>query len=131
MSFWVTNNKLLQKLHQNVVFSISNLINIEFDSESFYRDNDKYTKVKVNSYGDKVNNNFQHDKIPKENASYDDLSLIVLDSFIRVIRKYYPQTLLEECKYKIKKNEKYNFINDGLEPDIESDTESDNDKSSD
>ena len=29
--------------------------------------------------------------------------MIMLDSVIRVNKKYYPQTLLEECKYEIKK----------------------------
>ena len=28
----------------------------------------------------------------------------MLDSVIRVNKKYYPQTRLEECKYEIKKN---------------------------
>ena len=41
--------------------------------------------------------------MPKENASYKCFSLIVRDSVIRVSKKYYPQTLLEECKYEIKK----------------------------
>ena len=37
----------------------------------------------------------------------------MLDSAIRVNKKHYPQTLLEECKYKIKKNEtKKNFTDD-------------------
>ena len=39
----------------------------------------------------------------KENASYKCLSLIMLDSVIRVNKKYYPQHFLEECKYEIKK----------------------------
>ena len=69
--------------------------------------------------------------MPKVNASYDCLSLIVLDSVIRGNKNYYPPTLLEECKYQIKKNKKYNLINDGLELGTESDTEFDNDKSSD
>ena len=42
--------------------------------------------------------------MPKESASYDFLSLITLDSVIRVNKKYYTQALLEECKYKIRKN---------------------------
>ena len=49
-----------------------------------------------------------------------------LDFVIRVNKKYYPQTLLEECKYKIRKNKRHNRINDDLERDTESDTESDN-----
>ena len=55
-------------------------------------------------YGDKVSTNFQGKKVPKENASYKWLSLIILDSVIRVNEKYYPQTLLEECKCVIRKN---------------------------
>ena len=43
------------------------------------------------------NTNFQGKKVPKENASYKCLSLIMLKSVIRVNKKYYPQTLLEEC----------------------------------
>ena len=45
-------------------------MNTEFDSEPVYDDNDKYIKTKINSYGDKINTNFQVKKIPKENASY-------------------------------------------------------------
>ena len=43
-------------------------------------------------------------KIPKENASYKCLSLIMSESVIRANKTYYPQTLLEECKYKITRN---------------------------
>ena len=34
---------------------IGNLINIEFDSEPVYGDNNKYIKTKIKLYGDKVN----------------------------------------------------------------------------
>ena len=52
----------------------------------------------------------------------------MLDSVIRVNKKYYPQTLLEECKYVIRKNKLENFINDDLDlsPSDESDNESNN-----
>ena len=65
----------------------------------------------------------------------------MLDSAIKVNKKYYPQTLLEECKYVIRKNKMENLINDYLdlrssdesdnEYDNESDNESDSDESSD
>ena len=38
----------------------------------------------------------------------------MLDSVIRVIKKDYPQTLLEECKYVIRKNKMENLINNDL-----------------
>ena len=53
----------------------------------------------------------------------------MLGSVIRVNKKYYPQTLLEECKYIIKNNKIENHINDDLDlssSDNESDNEFDN-----
>ena len=122
MSFKVSDNKQLKK-YNKIWEKISNLMNIEFDSEPVYCDGDKYKKTKIKMYEDRVNTNFQGKKVPKENASYKCLSLIMLDSVIRVNKKYYPQTLLEECKYAIRKNKLENFINDDLD---ESDNESDN-----
>ena len=52
----------------------------------------------------------------------------MLDSAIRANKIYYPQTLLKECKYVIKKNKMENLINDDLDlsSSDESDNESDN-----
>ena len=59
----------------------------------------------------------------------------MLDFVIRANKKYYPQTILEERKYKMKKNKMDNLINDDLDPCLsdESNNESDNgfDKGSD
>ena len=68
MSFKVDNNKLLKK-YNKIWGKISNLMNIEFDSEPVYGDNDKYIKTKMKMYEDRVNTNFQGRKVPKENAS--------------------------------------------------------------
>ena len=134
MSFKVSHNKLLKKFNK-IWEKISNLMNIELDSQPVYGDNDKFIKTKITFYGDKVNTNLQGKKLPKENASYKRFSFIMLDSVIRVNKKYYPQTLLEECKYVIRKNKMENLINQDLslsdESDDESDNESGNDESSD
>ena len=138
MSFKTSDNKLLKK-YTKIWERVSSFMNIKFDSESVYGDNVKYIKRKIKSYGDKINTHFQSKKIPKENASYKCLPLIILDSVIRANEKYYPQTLLEECKYEIKKNKMENFVNDDLdlsssdecdsEFDSGSDNGSENDKS--
>ena len=122
MSFKASDNKLLRK-YNKIWGKISNLINIEFDSEPVY-DNDKYIKTKIKMYEDRVNTNFQGKQVRKENALYKSISLIVLDSVIRVNKKYYLQTLLEECKYVIRKNKMESLINDDL--DLTSSDESDN-----
>ena len=41
-------------------------MNIIFDSEHIYGDNDKYIKTKIKSYGDKINKNFQGQKYQKK-----------------------------------------------------------------
>ena len=54
----------------------------------------------------------------------------MLDSVIRANKKFYPQILLQECKYVIRKNKMENLINNDLslsssdERDNESDNES-------
>ena len=55
----------------------------------------------------------------------------MLDSVIRVNKKYYPQILLEECKHVTRKNKMENLIHDYL--DLSSSDKSDNeiDKGSD
>ena len=53
----------------------------------------------------------------------------MVHSIIRVSKKYYPQKLLEECKYEIKKTEMENRINDNLDLSLsgnENGNESDN-----
>ena len=79
-------------------------MNKKYESKPVYGDSDKYIKRKIKSYGDKMNTNFHGNKMPKENTSYKCLSLIMLDCVIIVNKKYYPQTLLEESKYEVKKN---------------------------
>ena len=122
MSFKVSDNNLLKK-YNKIWEKISNLMKIEFDRDPVYGDNDNYIKTKIKMYEDIVKTNFQGKKVPKENASYKCLSLIMLlDSVIRVNKKYYV----------IRKNKMENLINDDLdlsssdESDSEVDNESDN-----
>ena len=76
MSFKVSDNKLLKK-YKKTWKKVGNILNIEFDNELVYRDVDKYIKTKIKMYGDRVNTNFQGKKVPKENASYKCISLIM------------------------------------------------------
>ena len=58
------------------------------------------------------------------------LSIIILDSVIKANKKYYPQTLLEECKYVQQKTKTENLIHDDLEK-SESDSDSNDEIQSD
>ena len=114
MSLKVSDKNLLKK-YTKIWGRVSSLIGKEFDVEPVYGDSDKYIKTKIKSDGDTVNTNFQGKKVQKENALYKCLSLILLDSVIRVNKKYHSQTLLEECQYEIKKNKMENLINDDFD----------------
>ena len=68
MPFKVIDNELLKK-YNKIWEKISNLLNIEFDSEPVYGDGGKYLKTKLKMSEDRVNTNFQGKKVSKENAS--------------------------------------------------------------
>ena len=114
MSFKVTDKKLLNK-YNKIWEKVEELLNVKFESKPIYGEDDKYIKAKIKSYQDKVNTNFQGKKTPKENSSYKCLSIITLESIIKVNKKYHPQILLDECKCEVKNKKVLNLINDDLE----------------
>ena len=128
MSFKISNKQFLKKYNQ-IWKKVEKLLKIEFNSELVYVDNDKYIKTKIKIYNSSIITNFQNKKMPKEKTPCKCLSIIMLDSVIKAKKKYYPQTLLEECKYEQEKIKLENLIDDDLEKNSsdESDSESDND----
>ena len=88
MSF-VADDKELLKKYTKVWYKISDLIGKKIDSEPVY--GDKCIKTKINSYNNNMNTNFQGEgdskKVPKEGCSYKCLSLIALDSVIKMGKK--------------------------------------------
>ena len=128
MSFKISDKQLLKKYNQ-IWKRVEKLLKIEFDSEPVYGDNDKYIKTKIKIYAGSIITNFQGKKMLNKKAPCKCLSIIMLDSVIKANKKYYPQTLLEECKYEPKKIKIENFIDDDLEKSSsdESGSESDND----
>ena len=71
-----------------------------FESEPVY--SNKYIKTKIKLYNNRINTNFQGNKIPEDNEYCTSLSVILLDSIVNVDGKYYPQIFLES-KYAVKK----------------------------
>ena len=76
------------------------LMKISFESKPVDGDDDKYIKTKIKIYADSIITNFHNKKMPKEKAPCKCLSIIMIDSVVKANKKYYPQTLSEECKYK-------------------------------
>ena len=102
MFFKISDRQLLKNLNQ-MCKRVEKLLKIEFDSKPVYGDNHKYIKTKLKIYAGSMITNFQSKKISKEKAPCNCLLMIMLDSVTKAKKKYYPQTLLEECKYEPKK----------------------------
>ena len=122
MSFRVKDKQLL-KNYNKIWEKVEKLMKIDFESKPVYGDDDKYIKTKIKTYEKSIITNFHNKKTPKEKASCKCLSIIMIDSVIKANKKYYPQPLLEECKYIQKKMKTENYIDEELEK-SESDSES-------
>ena len=129
MSFIVKNKQILTK-YTKIWETIEGLMKINFKSKPVYGDADKYIKTKIKTYADNKITNFHNKKMPKEKAPCKCLSIIMIDSIIKANKKYYPQTLLEECKYIQEKIKIENYINEDLE-NSESDSDFNNETESD
>ena len=114
MSFVVKDKKLFKK-YSKIWKTIEGLMKITFESKPVYGEDVKYIKTKIKTYAGNIITNFHNKKMPKEKAPCKCLSIIMIDSVIRVNKKYYPQTLLEECKYIQEKIKIENYINKDLE----------------
>ena len=125
LSFMVKNKQLL-KSYTKIWETIEKLMKINFESNPVYGDDVKYIKTKIKTYAGSIITNFYNKKMPKEKAPCKCLSVIMIDSVIKANKKYYPQTLLEECKYTQEKIKIENYVNNDLEDsDSNIETESD------
>ena len=117
--FFTDNNEFLER-YTAIWEKISDLI---------YKN--KYINTKIRSYNNDIKTNFRNidnknNKLPEKNKPYKWVSLISLDSIIKINKKYYPQTLLQECVYKLINKKVENIItNINLDSSSESDNELD------
>ena len=128
MSFFTNNNEFLER-YTAIWEKITDLVNKKFDSDTIY--NNKYINTKIRSYNNDIITNFRNidnnnNKLPEKNKPYRCISLISLDSIIKINKKYYPQTLLQECVCKLINKKVENIItNIDLDSSSESENESD------
>ena len=128
MSFFTNNNEFLER-YNAIWEKISDLVNKKFDRDPIY--NNKYINTKIRSYNNDIITNFRNiynknNILPGKNKPYKCVSLISLDSIIKFNKKYYPQTLLEECVCKLINKKVENIItNINLDSSSESENESD------
>ena len=108
------SDKELLKKYEKIWKRTEKLLRITFDSKHVYGDDEKHIKTKIKTNGDSVITSFHSKKTPKQKAPCRFLSIIMLDSVIKAKKKYYPQTLLGECKYEQKRIKIENLTDDDL-----------------
>ena len=116
MSF-VTDDEKIYKKYNKIWEVIRNLLKIDFTVNPVRDDIYLVAKFKISN---KINrttfNNNNHISIEKDH--YICIPVIDIDS----VKKAYPQAYLEQCKYKLKKREIVNYVDDEI---IDEDSDSD------
>ena len=102
-----------QKSIKKLGKKVKNSIRKEFDTELVY--NEKHLTVKIKSYNGKINKDFHNNKIPQQSSKFICLSVIQIDSVFRTGKNYYPQVIVEECKYVAKEKKMPEYITDDIE----------------
>ena len=81
---------------------------IRIHSQPIY--DDKYIRTNVKAFSSMVNTLFSGNEIPKERNHYICITVVFIDSTLRVDKRNYPQVYLEQCKHKIKRRKPVDFV---------------------
>ena len=80
----------------------------------------------------KITTNFHNNKVPREGSQLIFLSVILIDPAFRTGKNYYPQVLLEECKYVAKRKKKIpQYIINNIKTSSDSERENSDNENSD
>ena len=94
MIFFLLEKKNIVQKYNKTWKKNSNTMQKGFDSKPVY--DEKHLKIKMKSYGDKINTNFNDNEMHKEGCYCVYLFLILINSIFKMRKKYYPLEFLEE-----------------------------------
>ena len=120
MSFVTDDEKVYQK-YDEIWNVVKGLLKLKFAASPIR--NDKYILAKLKIFKKKYLTTFNNNNIvPIEKNHYICITVIDIDSVLKIDKKAYPQAYLEECKYKLKKRKPLSFIDSEI---IDDDSDSD------
>ena len=125
MSFVMDDEKIYEKYNE-IWEVVRKLLKAKF-TVGPVRD-DKYIITKLKIFNGTNRTTFTKDTIPIERNLYTCIPALDIDSVLKIDNKRtYPQAYLEQCKYKLKKRKRVNFIDDEIIDDDSDDSyDSDN-----
>ena len=118
---FVTDDEKIYEKYNKIWEVVRNLLKIDFTVSPVRDDIYLVAKLKIFNKINRTtynNNNY----IPMERNHYICIPLIDIDSVIKIDKRAYPQSYLEQCKYKLKKRKIVNYIDDEI---IDEDSDSD------
>ena len=119
MSF-VTNDKEVYEKYNEIWEVVRKLLKLKFNVGSVRED--KYIISKLKIFNRINRTTFTDDIIPFQRNHYICIPAIDIDSVLKINKRAYPQSYLEQCKYKLKKRRAVNFTDDEI---IDEDSNSD------
>ena len=119
MSF-VTDDEKVYEEYDEIWNVVKSLLKLKFAASPIR--NDQYILAKLKIFKKKNLTTFNN-IVPIEKNQYICIPAIDIDSVLKIDKKAYPQTYLEECKYKLNKRKLVSFI----DSEIIDDSDSDND----
>ena len=112
MSF-VTDDEEVYKKYNEIWEVVRKTLKVKFTINPI-RD-DKYIIAKLKIFNGTNRTTFTNNIIPIERNNYVCIAAIDIDSVLKIDNKRaYPQTYLEQCKYKLRKRKIVNFIDDEI-----------------
>ena len=131
MSF-VTDDKEVYGKYDEIWNVVKSLLKLKFAASPIR--GDKYILAKLKIFKKKNITTFNNNNIvPMEKNHYICIPAIDIDSVLKIDKKAYGQTYLEECKYKLKKRKPVSFIDSEIfddDSDDDNGCDSDNDNDS-
>lgn len=76
----------------------------QFGSEPVY--NGKFLKTKIKSYEGRISTNFRSDTLAVEGSYWVCLSVLIVNSHVKIGEKYNPQVFVRDCKHNVKEKKK-------------------------
>ena len=118
---FVTDNEKVYDKYNEIWEVIRKLLKVKFAVNPV--GDDKYLVAKLKIFNKINRTTFNNNNIPIERNHYSCIPAIDIDSVLKIDNKRaYPQAYLEQCKYKLKKRNIVNYIDDEI---IDEDSDSD------
>ena len=120
---FVTDNEKVYNKYNEIREVIRKLLKVKFIVNPVRDDKYLVAKLKIFNRINRATFNNKNNNIPVERNHYIFIPAIDIDSVLKIDNKRaYPQAYLEQCKYKLKKRNIVNYINDEI---IDEDNDSD------